>query len=77
MLRYVVVPDEYPHLAHVSEEHDDGGVFLGEDVALTLSQAHIIAWALNAVAEGRLLFSSNRHSPDVREYDGPTEGIAP
>jgi hypothetical protein len=53
------------------------------DSAVDLSVAHIAAFALNVIAEG-LTLSATRTSvytggmaDIVREYNGPTEGIAP
>lgn len=49
-------------------------------LALTEAEAHIIAFALNAVAEGKHLVglpnSIGRNSEYIHVYEGPTEGVA-
>lgn len=45
--------------------------------ACTEAEANIIAFALNAVAEDRLLTAFVRGDADFRYYDGPTEGVRP
>jgi hypothetical protein len=46
---------------------------------MTAGEANIIAWALNAVAEGQHLFSSDFIDLGWAgdRYDGPTDGVAP
>jgi hypothetical protein len=42
------------------------------------AEATIVAWALNAVAEGYVIFADDvRLKRSSRIYDGPTEGVAP
>jgi hypothetical protein len=43
------------------------------------AEANIIAFALNAVEEGRLLYAVDHGTitGDFHTYDGPTEGVAP
>jgi hypothetical protein len=42
------------------------------------AEAKIVAWALNAVAEGYVIFADDvRLKRSSRIYDGPTEGVAP
>ena len=50
---------------------------------VTEAEANIIAFALNAVAEGKHLVACGCDDPDATipgkttTYDGPTEGVAP
>ncbi len=45
---------------------------------LSEAEAHIIAWALNAVANDyRLGRQKLDGRSDYEEYDGPTDGVAP
>lgn len=51
--------------------------------SLPMAEAHIIAWALNAVVNGWLLMKvtpphyEGDSYHDETEYDGPTDGVAP
>lgn len=42
-----------------------------------VAEAHIVAFALNAIAEGRQLEAWDHANRNSRDYDGPTEGVAP
>jgi len=81
--RYTARTDStYPQIGHVRRWEEDGGVDLGDDVYFTPTEANIIAWALNQVADGnRLAFMSdhfNFNEPGgFGYYDGPTDGVAP
>ena len=58
-----------------------GGVWIARP--LTEAVAHIIAFALNAVADGKkLACAADDGDPEIDDYewdiyDGPTEGVAP
>lgn len=47
---------------------------VADDGFLLESAAHIIVWALNAVAEGDNLYRGPLHWASL--YDGPTEGVS-
>jgi hypothetical protein len=44
---------------------------------LTEAEAQIIAFALNAIADGHKLMYSDAYDDYLTPYDGPTEGVAP
>ena len=86
MSRYIAKANPtYPQIGSVTRFEPDGGVELGEDVYFTPAEAHIIAWALNAVSEGKRLYAlaplefvdAVEFDHALRVYDGPTDGVAP
>ena len=69
------------------EEHDWARIVAGADTGVNEAEAHIIAFALNAVANGHELLSRDPATVGRgwmgqlayvdEKYDGPTEGVAP
>jgi hypothetical protein len=58
------------------------GTTVSDDI-FSEAEAHIITFALNAVAEGKILAATSDHvnpweeTDNIEAYDGPTEGVAP
>lgn len=80
-MKYVAkhAPDESDDADHEWLVEYEDGDHLVELNGLRDSEAHIIAWALSAVAQGLVLQAF--HEFDDLEfamaYDGPTDGVTP
>lgn len=83
-----IVDEPMRYVAKVEEERytddiDDlwNVIDTSQDIELgdrwfTAAEAHIIEFALNAIASGRRLLSVSGYD-DGTDYNGPTEGVAP
>jgi len=79
-MRYVV--EDFPQGPRV-RDNKLGPTFGQYITGISLTQAHIIAWALNAVADGRKLLAfdwddhgDGSHDRPSLRYRGPTDGVA-
>lgn len=56
-------------------DHEKDHYIMAHDGGLLESAAHIIAFALNSIAEGKFLMKQKYKY--YKYYEGPTEGVAP